>query len=122
MAGYDIVTDLADRAEHLSKEHELLLAVIRSGRDRNGVSELVGSVSDKLGGEIVRSGYTPNSEISLFEIRRKSLALVVLIVKSEREDIVAVEQTTDGEIADIESDLYSSNINDIYIRLVSDIF
>lgn len=122
MGEYDIAADLASRARSLSKKHEVVLAVIRSERDRNAVSELVKKVSDKLDGEIVRSGYTPNSEISLFEIRKKELALVILIVKSNREDIVAVEQTTDSEIADIESDLYSSNINDIYIRLVSDIF
>jgi len=122
MEEYDIAADLANRAMALSKEHDQLLAVIRSERDRNGVLELAKAVSLKLDGEIVRSGYTPNSEVSLFEIRKKGFALIILIVKSNREDIVAVEQTTDAEIADIEADLYSSNINDIFIRLVSDIF
>ncbi|HDP96902.1 MAG TPA: hypothetical protein ENN25_04320 [Euryarchaeota archaeon] len=122
MEEYDIATDLANRAMALSKEHDQLLAVIRSERDRNGVLEFAKAVSLKLDGEIVRSGYTPNSEVSLFEIRKKGFALIILIVKSNREDIVAVEQTTDAEIADIEADLYSSNINDIFIRLVSDIF
>ncbi|MDH4123780.1 MAG: hypothetical protein OEV21_06850 [Thermoplasmata archaeon] len=105
-----------------AKSKQPVLAVIKSAKNRSGLKKLASEFSTELGGSVIRSAYTPNSEIALFEIRSNDLVLVLLTLKGENEAIMAVDKTTDQEIAEIESNLYSSNINDVYVRLVSDIF
>lgn len=114
--------ELARRIEEKSSGNPQLLAVIRSNRDRPALQIMVKEISDSIGASLIRSAYTPNTDLLLYEMRREDLAVVLLIVKSDFEAIVAVDETNDDEIAEIESNLYSSNINDIFIRLVSDIF
>jgi len=113
---------LAKRIEREAKKEPLLISVVTSAMGRAETQRFAKGLSAELGAKIVRSGYTPNSDISLFEIRRKNLAVVLLIQRGKGEKIVAVEATTDLEISEIESNIYSSNINDVYVRLVSDIF
>lgn len=113
---------LAKKIEREAQKNHLLISVLKSGMGRSAAQKFTKDLSKLLKGKIVRSGYTPNSEISLFEIRRKGLAVVLLVLRSDTEKIVTVEATTDHEIAEIESNIYSSNINDVYVRLVSDIF
>jgi len=114
--------EVAARIEKEAKKNPLLMVVMRSHRDRKGMRSFAASLSKKLSAEVVRFAYTPNSELSLFEMRRKGLTAVVLILRGDAEKIEAVSPTTDDEIAEIESNIYSSNINDVYVRLVSDIF
>jgi len=116
------VKALARRIEKEAKKERLLIAVIRSAMGRAAVQKFAKDLSKALKGEVVRSGYTPNSDISLFEMRRKGLAVVLLVQRGKGEKLVAVEPTDDLEISEIESNIYSSNINDVYVRLVSDIF
>jgi hypothetical protein len=113
---------LAKQIEKEAKKEPLLMAVMKSSMGRSAVQEFAKDLAKAIKGEVVRSGFTPNSEISLFELRRKGLALVLLVLRGDEDVIVAVEATTDHEIAEIESNMYSSNINDVYVRLVSDIF
>jgi hypothetical protein len=113
---------LARRIEKEAKKERLLIAVIRSAMGRAALQKFAKDLSEELKGKVVRSGYTPNSDISLFEIRRKGLAVVMLVQRGKEEKVVAVEPTDDLEISEIESNIYSSNINDVYVRLVSDIF
>lgn len=114
--------EVAKRIDKHAKEHALLLAVVRSNMDRKGMKSFATDVSKRLSGEVVRFAYTPNSELSLFEIRNLKLTVVLLILRGEEERIEAISPTTDDEIAEIEANIYSSNINDVYVRLVSDIF
>jgi hypothetical protein len=114
--------EISKSIEQEAKGHPLLLMVIRSERDRKGLDALATEVSKKLKGKVIRSAYTPNSELFLYEIRRKGLTVVLLVLKGSREKIETISPTTDDEIAEIESNIYSSNINDVYVRLVSDIF
>lgn len=114
--------EVAKKIEKEAKEHSFLMAVIRSERDRKGMKSFATSLSKRLSGKVVRFAYTPNSELSLFEIRSKSLTLILLVLRGDREKIEAISPTTDEEIAEIEANIYSSNINDVYVRLVSDIF
>jgi len=117
-----LIEELIGMVEDADSERTPLMGVMRSNRSMASLRELAGEISERLSAPIVRSGFTPNSELSLFELRGDGLTLVLLIVKSDEENIVTVEKTSDFEIAEIESNIYSSNINDIYIRLVSDIF
>lgn len=115
-------SELIRLIESAAKEHHQLLAIVKLHRGYAELRKFADEIAKLIDGEIIRSVYTPNSELLLFEIRRKELALVLLIMKSDTEEIVTVEQISNHEIAEIESNIYSSNINDIYIRLVSDIF
>jgi len=120
-AGTD-VKSLAKRIEKEAKKEPLLIAVMRSSKERGKLKKYAQDLAKSLKGKIVRSGFTPNSELSLFELRRKGLAVVLLVLRSDVDKLVTVEATTDHELSEIESDIYSSNINDVYVRLVSDIF
>jgi hypothetical protein len=113
---------LAKEIEKEAKKEPLLMAVMKSSLGRSGIQEFSKVLARTIKGKVVRSGFTPNSEISLFEIRRKGLAVVLLVLRSDVDKVVTVEATTDHEISEIESNIYSSNINDVYVRLVSDIF
>jgi hypothetical protein len=114
--------ELAKQIEKAAKKEKLLISIIKSAMSRGKVVKFADELAKMLEAKVVRTGYTPNSDISLFEMRRKGLALVMLVLRSDEEKIVAVEPTTDIEVAEIESNIYSSNINDVYVRLVSDIF
>ena len=113
---------LAKQIEKAAKKEKLLISIVKSAMSRAKVVKFSDELAVLLKAKVVRTGYTPNSDISLFEIRRKGLAVVMLVIRSDEEKIVAVEATTDLEVAEIESNIYSSNINDVYVRLVSDIF
>jgi hypothetical protein len=113
---------LAKRIDLSAKKEKLLIAVARSAMGRTAVQKFSKDLAKSLKAKVVRSGYTPNSDISLFELRNDGLSLVLLVLRSDSEKIIAVEPTTDHEIAEIESNIYSANINDVYVRLVSDIF
>jgi len=116
------VKALAKQMDRLAKKEKLQISVIRSSMGRATVKRFADDLAAELKGEVVRTGYTPNSDIALFEIRRKGLAVVLLVLRSSVEKVVTVEGTTDLEVSEIESNIYSSNINDVYVRLVSDIF
>jgi hypothetical protein len=122
MAAKVDIKALAKRIDKLAKKEKLQLSVIRSSMGKRAVNKLAEDLSSELKGKVVRTGYTPNSDIALFEIRRKGLAVVLLVHRGEGEKVVTVEGTTDLEISEIESNIYASNINDVYVRLVSDIF
>lgn len=113
---------VAKKIEEEARRNPLLMVVMRTHRDRKGMKSFSTSLAKELSAEVVRFAYTPNSEMSLFEMRRKGLTAVVLILRGDSEKIEAISPTTDDEIAEIESNIYSSNINDVYVRLVSDIF
>lgn len=113
---------LAKRIEKLAKKEHLQISVIMSKMSRAALIKFADDLSAELKAKVVRTGHTPNSDVSLFEIRRKGLAVVLLVHRGSGEKVVAVEGTTDLEISEIESNIYSSNINDVYVRLVSDIF
>jgi len=113
---------LAKRIERAAKKDRLLIAVAKSAMGRTGLQKFSKDLAKALKAEVVRTGYTPNSEISLFELRNDEVSLVLLVLRSDSEKIIAVEPTTDHEIGEIESNIYSANINDVYVRLVSDIF
>lgn len=113
---------LVEIIEKEAKKHPILIAVLKSKMGQVDLKKFSKTIAKDLKGTVIRSGYTPNSELSLFEIRRKGLVLVILIMHSDEERIMAIDPTTDDEIAEIESNIYSSNINDVYVRLVSDIF
>jgi len=113
---------LVEIVEKEAKKHPILIAVLKSKMGQVDLKKFSKTIAKDLKGTVIRSGYTPNSELSLFEIRRKGLVLVILIMHSDEERIMAIDPTTDDEIAEIESNIYSSNINDVYVRLVSDIF
>jgi len=113
---------LVKRIEKAAGKEPLLISVIKSTMGRAATLKFADDLAGSLSGEVVRTGHTPNSDISLFEMRRKGLAVVLLVLKGDEEKIVTVEATTDLEISEIESNIYSSNINDVYVRLVSDIF
>lgn len=113
---------LAKKIEKEAKKEKLLLAVMKSSMGRSVLQKFAKDLAKAIEGKVVRSGYTPNSEISLFEMRREGFALVLLVLRGDVDKIVTVEATTDHEISEIESNIYSSNINDVYVRLVSDIF
>lgn len=122
MAGKLDAKELAKRIARAAKKEKLLIAVARSAMGRTAVQKFAKDLAKSLKAKVVRSGYTPNSEISLFELRSEGLSLVLLVLRSDSEKIIAVEPTTDHEIGEIESNIYSANINDVYVRLVSDIF
>jgi hypothetical protein len=122
MSAHVEAKSLAKQIEKEAKKEPLLMAVMKSSMERSAVQKFAKDLAKAIKGKVVRSGFTPNSEISLFELRRKGLALVLLVLRSDDDAIVAVEATSDHEISEIESNIYSSNINDVYIRLVSDIF
>lgn len=122
MSAQTDVKSLAKRIEKEAKKEPLLIAVMRSSKERGKLQKYAKDLAKALKGTIVRSGFTPNSELSLFEMRRKGLAVVLLVLRSDVDKLVTVEATTDHELSEIESDMYSSNINDVYVRLVSDIF
>ena len=113
---------LAKKIEKEAKKEPLLMAVMKSSKGRSDIQKFARDVARAIRGKVVRSGFTPNSEISLFEMRRSGLALILLVLRSDVDKLVTVEATTDHEISEIESNIYSSNINDVYVRLVSDIF
>ena len=113
---------LVEIVEKEAKKYPILIAVLKSKMGQVDLKKFSKTIAKDLKGTVIRSGYTPNSELSLFEIRRKGLVLVILIMHSDEERIMAIDPTTDDEIAEIESNIYSSNINDVYVRLVSDIF
>lgn len=113
---------LAKRIDKAAEKDHLLISMVRSGMSRAKVVKFAEDLAKLLKAKVVRTGHTPNSDISLFEIRRKGMAIVMIVLRGDEERIVAVEPTTDLEISEIESNIYSSNINDVYVRLVSDIF
>jgi hypothetical protein len=122
MTGKIDIKALAKKMDKLAKKEKLQISVIRSKMGRAAAVKFADDLSAELRGKVVRTGYTPNSDIALFEIRRKGLAVVLLVHRGIGEKVITVEGTTDLEIAEIESNIYSSNINDVYVRLVSDIF
>ncbi len=122
MSAHIDAKSLAKEIEKEAKKEPLLMAVMKSSMGRGDIQKFSKDLAKAIKGKVVRSGFTPNSEISLFEIRRKSLAIVLLVLRSDVDKVVTVEATTDHEISEIESNIYSSNINDVYVRLVSDIF
>lgn len=113
---------LSKRINKLAKKEHLQISVIRSRMSRAAATKFADDLSAELKAKVVRTGHTPNSDIALFEIRRKGLAVVLLVQRGDGEKVVTVEGTTDLEISEIESNIYASNINDVYVRLVSDIF
>jgi outer membrane PBP1 activator LpoA protein len=122
MSAHVEAKSLAKQIEKEAKKEPLLIAVMKSSMGRSAIQKFAKDLAKTIKGKVVRSGFTPNSEISLFELRRDGLAVVLLVLRSDVDSIVTVEATTDHEIAEIESNIYSSNINDVYVRLVSDIF